>query len=627
MTLALVPGRAAAQLLEGPVSNLSGGLDPSGGIASGRDGAVLALGSFNGSPTLATQRFPNGMVAPSAAIALPDSNELGPALSALAHGGFVAAWLGPVFIPGESAPEFQIVTQRLSSTGEPTGLPIPASGPVNAPGFPGIAAAGDGFVVGWQQNERMLGRRFDSTGTPIGGTFDGGVEDEGDTRIATVPGGFLMAWGRNGGTEAHLYDTNAVPVGPRFVVATSFRMTGLAANASGTLAVIVGRPHDGDPSPNEIRARFFAPDGSFVGDDVVVDASDPGVAPSVASGPAGNFLIVWGRRIHARAYDANGVALGPTRELSTLSTSGTIGVAGRHDGGFFLFWRDGSVRSHAARVTLCTPGSAVCGDGTLVSTCEVCDAGTANSDTQPDACRTDCRPARCGDGVADGGEQCDDGDHENCDGCDEFCDLEAGTVCGDGVRAPIGCSEQCDDANAAGGDGCSERCGIERVLGGGKTTTDCYAAWRVANTSNEPRFAKKGGINPRQSCRDGDPSCDFDAGVPGSCTFHVAVCVNNSEPSECAPARLRSWTLASPNAKQAAGRPALAAIRAAFDAVVPSSVVGPGDLDLCSPDAAVVVPLRGAPGAFKSGKQKLKARAEVYSGALDGDSLELRCDP
>src|SRR5262249_40959657 len=39
-----------------------------------------------------------------------------------------------------------------------------------------------------------------------------------------------------------------------------------------------------------------------------------------------------------------------------------------------------------------------CGDGVINNITEVCDDGSQNSDTPPDACRTDCRPARCGDG-------------------------------------------------------------------------------------------------------------------------------------------------------------------------------------------------------------------------------------
>jgi hypothetical protein len=49
-----------------------------------------------------------------------------------------------------------------------------------------------------------------------------------------------------------------------------------------------------------------------------------------------------------------------------------------------------------------------CGDG-VVGGDEACDDGAANSDTTPDACRTDCRAPSCGDGVVDQGETCDPG--------------------------------------------------------------------------------------------------------------------------------------------------------------------------------------------------------------------------
>ena len=55
------------------------------------------------------------------------------------------------------------------------------------------------------------------------------------------------------------------------------------------------------------------------------------------------------------------------------------------------------------------PTDAICGDG-IVTAPEECDDGDANnSDTAPDACRTDCTAASCGDGVVDSGETCDGG--------------------------------------------------------------------------------------------------------------------------------------------------------------------------------------------------------------------------
>jgi len=61
-----------------------------------------------------------------------------------------------------------------------------------------------------------------------------------------------------------------------------------------------------------------------------------------------------------------------------------------------------------------------CGDGVL-GPGEACDNGPGNSDSLPDACRTTCTPARCGDLVIDSLEQCDDGNQIGGDGCGPTC--------------------------------------------------------------------------------------------------------------------------------------------------------------------------------------------------------------
>ncbi len=95
---------------------------------------------------------------------------------------------------------------------------------------------------------------------------------------------------------------------------------------------------------------------------------------------------------------------------------------------------------------------------------------------------------RCGDGVLDPGEACDDGNTASGDCCSSFCEIEpAGTacrpatsacdavercdgasatcpadasVCGNGT-VETACGEECDDGNAVNGDGCSSTCTIE----------------------------------------------------------------------------------------------------------------------------------------------------------------------
>jgi hypothetical protein len=102
-----------------------------------------------------------------------------------------------------------------------------------------------------------------------------------------------------------------------------------------------------------------------------------------------------------------------------------------------------------------------CGDG-FVDQGEACDDGTANSDTEPDACRTNCRRARCGDGVVDSGEQCDDGADNNdveAGACRTNCQLSG---CGDGVLDP---GEECDDGLAnsdTAPDACRTTCELPR---------------------------------------------------------------------------------------------------------------------------------------------------------------------
>eukprot|EP01029_Cantina_marsupialis_P027804 TRINITY_DN774021_c0_g1_i1.p1 TRINITY_DN774021_c0_g1~~TRINITY_DN774021_c0_g1_i1.p1 ORF type:complete len:1162 (+),score=431.12 TRINITY_DN774021_c0_g1_i1:118-3603(+) len=77
------------------------------------------------------------------------------------------------------------------------------------------------------------------------------------------------------------------------------------------------------------------------------------------------------------------------------------------------------------------------------------------------------------DGIKESGEECDDGNFEDFDGCNSASKIENGwtcfegtatspsvcqTTCGDGIRAG---TEQCDDHNKTDGDGCSNDCVIE----------------------------------------------------------------------------------------------------------------------------------------------------------------------
>jgi cysteine-rich repeat protein len=72
--------------------------------------------------------------------------------------------------------------------------------------------------------------------------------------------------------------------------------------------------------------------------------------------------------------------------------------------------------------------------------------------------------ARCGNGMLDLGEICDDGNTLPNDGCSDDCLSDE--TCGNGVL-DVNKGETCDDANSVGGDGCGANCQINEDCGNG----------------------------------------------------------------------------------------------------------------------------------------------------------------
>ncbi|MEI8254254.1 MAG: DVUA0089 family protein [Deltaproteobacteria bacterium] len=131
----------------------------------------------------------------------------------------------------------------------------------------------------------------------------------------------------------------------------------------------------------------------------------------------------------------------------------------------------------ATVIAACSPPATTDGgdarlDGVSETSTDVASDGTLDARDAPTDVRRDVGPdvqARCGDGLRDTGETCDDGNVTAGDGCSATCILEAGftctgtpsvcaTTCGDGVAAG---TEGCDDGNTTASDGCSATCVIE----------------------------------------------------------------------------------------------------------------------------------------------------------------------
>jgi cysteine-rich repeat protein len=120
-----------------------------------------------------------------------------------------------------------------------------------------------------------------------------------------------------------------------------------------------------------------------------------------------------------------------------------------------------------------------CANGDWCLSDNDCDDGSACEPRNPSEdggdCPADCGSGNmCGNGIVDPGEECDDsclqGDPDICepgiddgDGCNYLCMDE---YCGDSI-VQEGLGEECDDGNDIDGDGCSSSCQWESVCGDG----------------------------------------------------------------------------------------------------------------------------------------------------------------
>ncbi|HVM97901.1 MAG TPA: DUF4215 domain-containing protein, partial [Candidatus Acidoferrales bacterium] len=123
----------------------------------------------------------------------------------------------------------------------------------------------------------------------------------------------------------------------------------------------------------------------------------------------------------------------------------------------------------------CEDGNLVNGDGCDMNcTSTACGngiqtAGEACDDgnlTSGDGCDANCRPTGCGNGIRTGSEVCDDGNLTDGDGCDSNC---RPTGCGNGV---VTAGETCDDGNLTSGDGCDANCSPTSCGNGIRTGTE-----------------------------------------------------------------------------------------------------------------------------------------------------------
>ena len=99
----------------------------------------------------------------------------------------------------------------------------------------------------------------------------------------------------------------------------------------------------------------------------------------------------------------------------------------------------------------CDSNCTLTGCNGVITAGEQCEDGNF---VDGDGCDTNCQLTACGNGIQTDGEACDDGNDVDGDACDSNCTIPA---CGNGVVAG---DEQCDDNNLADGDGCDNNCTV-----------------------------------------------------------------------------------------------------------------------------------------------------------------------
>jgi CSLREA domain-containing protein len=164
-----------------------------------------------------------------------------------------------------------------------------------------------------------------------------------------------------------------------------------------------------------------------------------------------------------------------------------------------------------------------CGDGT-VDAGEECDDGNTSDG---DGCSANCTvESGCGNGTVEGTEECDDGNNVDGDGCSANCTNEVPPDCGDGI---LQAGEACDDGNTTDGDGCSANCTVE-------TGFDCdtRTSPTVCTPTDGGGDCGDGSLDSGEECDDGNNTAGD--GCSANCTVETGFACTDKpgDTSECA---------------------------------------------------------------------------------------------
>jgi hypothetical protein len=295
----------------------------------------------------------------------------GPDVAVDPSGNYVVTWSSY----GQDGDGFGVYAQRYSSAGALLGPEFRVNtSTASHQGLSSVATDASGnFVVVWMTSfpENIWGQRYASSGSPLGGEFPVNTSTGGFAPVVAsdAAGDFVVAWERNDngtslGVFARRFDASGSPLGGQFRVNTvsagNQYYPDVAADAAGNFVVIWASD---DGSDTGVFAQRFASSGVPQGGEFRVNTFTAGIqgrsllAPSVAADAAGNFLVVWGSDaqdgyyagVFGQRFDSAGAPLGPEFRVNTYTTNDQLSPSVGADGigNFVVVWtsvtQDGSV--------------------------------------------------------------------------------------------------------------------------------------------------------------------------------------------------------------------------------------------------------------------------------------------
>ncbi len=296
------------------------------------------------------------------------SDQMYPAVSALAGGGWIVTWASLT----QDGGGFGIYQRRYDAQGATTGPDVLVNATTaDNQTYPSVTGlANGGWVVTWQSNLQdgakygVYQRVYDAQGATTGADILVNVTTADDQQSPSVTalknGGWVVTWqsnlqdGSSNGVYQRIYNAQGVTAGPDILVnlttASDQSNPSVTALSDGGW-VVSWQSNLQDGSGYGIYQRRYDAQGATTGPDVLVNATTnlSQNSPSLAALANGGWVVTWqsniqdgsGYGVYQRVYDAQGATTGADILVNVTTASDQQGpsVTALKNGGWVVTWQ------------------------------------------------------------------------------------------------------------------------------------------------------------------------------------------------------------------------------------------------------------------------------------------------